>query len=330
MDALRRATLGVTLPAVYDDYAAQLFDFHHSMLVDEVRTTSFLRAIAQQVQPGDVVVDIGAGTGVLSLFAVLAGAGKVYAIEQGPMAEVAGEIVKRNDLGDRIEIINEWSYEATLPERADVLVTETIGNIGFEEGILAWVTDARKRLLKPGARIVPSAISMMVAATESSHDYAEIGRLRRPLYEFDFTPLADLASHTMLWTDFSPVSLVTRPATVVDIDLSTTRQVDIEGTVTLRARRDALVHGLGCWFVAEIAPGISISNEPPTKAPSWNQGFLPLPEPVSVSKGDLLPVEIRSDGDGARWGWSLGVGEPAELTWTQPTAPPGPAPRVAY
>lgn len=298
------------------------------MLVDEVRTTGFLRAIAQQVRPGDVVVDIGAGTGVLSLFAVLAGARKVYAIEQGPMAEIAGEVVKRNDLGDRIEIINEWSLEATLPERADVLVTETIGNIGLEEGILAWVTDARRRLLKPGARIVPSAISMMVSATESPRDFAEIARLRRPLYRFDFTPLADLASHTMLWTDFSPVSLVTQPATVVDLDLGTTEQVDIEGAVTLRARRDAVVHGLGCWFVAEIAPGISISNEPPTKAPSWSQGFLPLPEPVSVSKGDRLLVEIRSNGDGARWGWSLGVEEPAELTWAQPSVPPGPAPRV--
>lgn len=321
-------TLGVTLAAVYDDFSAHLFDFHHSMLVDEVRTTGFLRAIAQLVQPGDVVVDIGAGSGVLSLFAVLAGASKVYAIEQGPMAEVAGEVVKRNDLGDRIEIINEWSLDATLPERADVLVTETIGNIGFEEGILAWVADARRRLLKPGARIVPSALSMMVAATESSRDYAEIERLRKPLYGFDFTPLADLASHTMLWTDFSPVSLVTQPATVVEIDLDTTEQVDIEGTVTLRARRDAVVHGLGCWFVAEIASGISISNEPPTKAPSWSQGFLPLPEPVSVSKGDRLPVEIRSNGAGALWGWSLGVEEPAELTWTQPTVPPGLAPRV--
>lgn len=309
---------------MYDDLSAHLFDFHHSMLVDEVRTTSFLQALLQQVRPGDVVVDIGAGTGVLSLFAVIAGASRVYAIEQGPMADIAREIAKRNNLADRIEIINNWSTEAVIPEPADVLVTETIGNMGFEEGILRWVADAKMRLLSPGARIIPSAISMVVAAVESSHDYTEIARLRRPLYEFDFTPLADLASHTMLWTEFSPVSVVTEHATVFDVALATNDLDEVRGSATLSARRDAIVHGIGAWFSAEIAPGISISNQPPSKTPSWHQGFLPLPEPVSVAKGERLAVEIRSEEGGTRWGWSLGIGEPAELTWTVRLTPPRP------
>ncbi len=308
-------------PAVYDDLPAELFDFHHSLLVDEVRTTSFLRALLQQIRPGDVVVDVGAGTGVLSMFAVIAGASRVYAIEHGPMAEVAREIARRNGVENRVTIINDWSTEATLPELADVLVTETIGNIGFEEGILTWVLDATKRLLKPDGTIVPERISLVAAAVESRHDYAEIAHLRQPVHELDFSALSDLATHSILWTDLSPVSVVTEAATVTSVDLAAIEHQDVAGSITVNARRDALVQGIGCWFVADIAPGISMSNQPPTATPSWNQGFLPLPEPLNVEAEDPLTIEIQSGAGCSRWGWSLGVGQEAALTWTTSLTP---------
>lgn len=314
-------------PAVYDDLPAELFDFHHSLLVDEVRTTSFLRALLQQIRPGDVVVDLGTGTGVLSMFAVIAGASRVYAIEHGPMAEVARDIARRNGVDNRVTIINDWSTEATLPELADVLVTETIGNIGFEEGILTWVLDATKRLLKPDGTIVPERISLVAAAVESRDDYAKIARLRRPVHELDFSALSDLASHSILWTDLSPVSVVTEPAIVTSVDLAAIEHLDVAGSITVNARRDALVHGIGCWFVAEIAPGISMSNQPPTATPSWDQGLLPLPEPLQVEAGDRLTIEIQSGGGCSRWGWSLGLGEAAPLTWTTSMTPLTPPPR---
>jgi len=324
---LRRIPTGVTLPAVYDDLAAQLFDFHESMLHDRVRTESFLRAMVQEVRPGDVVLDIGAGTGVLSLFATLAGASRVHAVEQGPMADVAREIAKRNGMDHRIDIINDWSTGTSLSEPADLLVTETVGNIGFEEGILSWVLDARERLLKPGATIIPTSISMVAAAVESWHDYKEIAWLKDPLYELDFTALSDFGIRSMLWVDLSPVSLVTKPATLTTVELATTEEKEVGGTVTVAARRDGLIQGIGCWFTAVIAPGISVSNEPPTKVPSWSQGFLPLPEPLPVSAGDELVITIESDEACTRWGWSLGIDSPAELIWTTPIEPPLPPPR---
>lgn len=323
---MRHIPTGVTLPDVYDDLSTQLFDYHQSMLVDDVRTSSFLKAILQEVGPGDVVVDIGAGSGVLSMFAIIAGASKVYAIEHGPMADIAREIAKRNGVDDRLDILNDWSTVATLPELADVLVTETIGNIGFEEGILSWAIDARTRLLKPEAKIVPASISMVATAVESSYDYAEITSMRQPIHELDFSAISDLGTHSTLWTFLSPVSLLAEPQTLFRTELAEAQEDDVAGTVTVTTRRDGIVHGIGAWFVSEIAPGITVSNEPPTNTPSWNQGFLPLPEPLRVSRGDRMIIRIESSDGCTRWGWSLGIGEPGELAWTTPLAPLRPPP----
>ena len=119
---------------VFDDTASIALDFHHSMLSDGTRTNAFLEAILRTVTVGDVVVDIGAGTGVLSLFACLAGARKVYAIEQGPVLDVARELSpygKEIDAGSDLEELGLDSLRklellAVLEERIGVTLTEDL------------------------------------------------------------------------------------------------------------------------------------------------------------------------------------------------------------
>ena len=83
------------------------------------------------------------------------GARHVYAIEEGPIGEVAIRAIEQNGLADRITVVRGRSTEIELPVRGTVLVTETIGNIGLEEGITAWVRDAHERLLTLEAHIIP-------------------------------------------------------------------------------------------------------------------------------------------------------------------------------
>ena len=155
-----------------------VLDYHLSMLHDTARMDAFRRAIDASVQPGDVVVDLGCGSGVLSFMACEAGAGKVYAIEGGPVIDVARELAVDNGFDDRIEFLAGWSIDVGLAGPADVLISETIGNAGLDEGIVAWTVDARQRLLRPDAVLLPQRLRTWVCAAESFDDHALVGDWR--------------------------------------------------------------------------------------------------------------------------------------------------------
>jgi protein arginine N-methyltransferase 1 len=289
----------------YDGLAISSFDFHHSMLADELRTTSFLSAIEATVKPGDIVVDIGTGTGVLSVFAAKAGASQVYAIEQEAIIGVAREIASRNGLSDIITFVEGSSLEVELPEKADVLITETIGNMALDEGIITWITDARDRFLKPEGVSIPLDIDVVASLISVPTEYENIERWSQPLLGLDFFPLAHLARNNIHWVDLSRAEFATRPVSVFSTDFSG-EAVPMSTVVTVEAIKDVNVHGIGVWFRSSLTVDVHITNEAPNSVPSWEHGFLPLDEPVSVRRGQKIEMEIGSSTNGADWVWRVG------------------------
>ena len=290
---------------MYNTKPIEVFEFHRSMLIDEVRMDSFMSALLQTVKPGDVVLDIGSGTGVLAYFACRAGAKHVYAIEQGPIIGLAREICARNDLQERVTFINDWSPNSALPEPVDVLVTETIGNIGFDEGILRWVLDAKKRFLRDGARIIPRTMEMFAVPVESKNDYDMVDEWEFYQYSFNFSPLHTLAANNLLWIDLKCEMFLSEPASLALAELARIDASDLNGEASFIVRRKGTVHGIGGWFAAELAPGINLSNVPPTKTPSWSHSFLPLEWPLEVKAGDRLDLRIHTSRNAARWQWQV-------------------------
>ena len=146
-------------------------DYHQSMILDRNRVRAFQDAVDREVRPGDVVLDLGCGIGLLACLAARAGARRVYAIEEGPIAEVALQFIFENGFGDRVEMIRGLSTAVELPEPVDLVVSETIGNMGFDEGIVEWINDAHVRFLRPGGSIIPRKVETLVAAVEVPADY---------------------------------------------------------------------------------------------------------------------------------------------------------------
>src|SRR5712692_2722385 len=107
------------------------------MIADHVRMGAYAQALREAIRPGAVVVDIGCGTGILSLLACQRGARRVYAIEPDASIELARTVARDNGYADRIVFLQDRSLRVSLPERADVIVSDLRGRLPLSGGNLA-------------------------------------------------------------------------------------------------------------------------------------------------------------------------------------------------
>ena len=171
--------------------AQQGYEHYYGMLADKVRMQAYRDAIFKTVRSGDVVVDLGAGTSLLSIWAIQAGASKVYAIEKTNAIELAKEIAKANHCLDKIEFINKNSMDVELPEKANVLISETLGSFGIDENTLQFTIDARNRFLQQGGIILPQSLELFVAPVEDKNTYDKLDFWRQ-IPDINFSPAFNL------------------------------------------------------------------------------------------------------------------------------------------
>ena len=308
---LARAIPGEAAHSIYPlmNRWVDIIDYHCSLLADKARTQSYRRAIFETVKAGDIVLDLGTGTGILAFFACQAGAQRVYAVEQCEIVEVAKEVCCKNGFADRVIFFREPSYRVALPEKVDVLLTETVGNFGLEEGILGLIIDARKRFLKEHGAIIPRSIQLFIAPVECSEAYQKIDTCNSDLYGVDFSPMRSYAVNNFYPVVLEPRFLLGDPAALLPMTFSDLETTDVRNEVSLTAKRRGVLHGIGGWFALELARDLFLSDAPPLATPNWAHAFFPLEQPVSLEQGDRLRVTICSADNGGLWRWQVQVGD---------------------
>jgi len=153
-------------------------DIHAVMIQDKVRTSTYAHFILTNpaLFRDSVVLDVGCGTGILSLFAARSGAKRVIAVDASAIAEKAERIVKANGLGDIITVIKGKVEEITLPDDikcVDIIISEWMGYALLYESMLDSVLRARDRFLRPGGVMAPSQCKMMLGLCDASEIYKE-------------------------------------------------------------------------------------------------------------------------------------------------------------
>lgn len=279
---------------------------HARMLHDEARTADFMAAVAAAVRPGDVVLEIGTGSGVLAVAAARAGARRVYAVEASDIADVAAEVFARNGVADRVTLVPGWSRQIELPEPADLLVSEVIGNEPLEEEILETMLDARRRLLAPGGRLVPHTLELVARPLrlpeeefrQRAFGQAAVDRWSG-LYDIDFGPLLDAAGpdpvHTLTEGEIVARWPPAGPATTLGrIDLTAFEEAVLACSEELAVDTPEPVNAVAVTFRAHLHGDIVHALDPWHRpSSSWATSVWVLPEPVSVETGSALRVQYR-------------------------------------
>jgi type I protein arginine methyltransferase len=274
-----------------------LRQFGH-MISDPVRIEAYDRAIAAAVKPGDVVVDLGAGTGIFSLLACKYGARHVYAIDYNPAINVGIEHARANGFADRITFIRANSTTVTLPERADVVLGDIRGRLPpLQIGIEVY-RDARERFLKPGGVIIPERDRIFVAPVEDEALYRR--EVIEPWQEnrlgLDLSVSLPSITSSQVAHRLEDETTLLPPQIWVELDYAGGEYKRTAGTMTFQSDRPRKLHFLALWFDTVLFEGIGFSNAPGGEMPRvYNQVLLPLAQPVSIDQGDRLEVDLRSD-----------------------------------
>jgi len=272
---------------------SRVIDEHRLYLSDVARVSAFASALAEVVRPGDVVLDLASGTGVLGLLACRAGASRVYAIDGGGMAQPARAIVRENGFDGRVRVINGFSAHVDLPERADVLVTDQIGRFGFDAGVVEFVADARRRLLKPDARLVPSRIDLLVAPVEVPDVADAVDFWSRRPAGFKMESLREMTVNSGHPRTLDAEHLLGTPAVGGAIDLfADASSLAVSADIVIS--RSGTLHGIGGWFSAALSPAVTLSNAPLAANRIARRGVVfPIRRAVAVAAGDRVSVRMR-------------------------------------
>jgi hypothetical protein len=285
-----------------------VLDEHRQYLADAVRVSAFRQAIDDVVTPGDVVLDLGAGTGILGLMACRAGAKRVYAVDEGPIIGLAREIAWANGFQDRITHIKGLSTRVELPERVDVVLADQIGRFGLESGILEYFADSRARFLKPDGVMIPGEIGLVVAPVECGELFGQVDFWARTPAGYDFRPALAIAANTGYPARFDPTHLLGAPVRAISIRLSTASTAALGAEVVLVAARPGALHGIGGWFEAQLSPGVTLTNSPLAAQPIFRmQVFFPIARPVPLQERDQIRVRLRVLPAGAIVSWTVDV-----------------------
>lgn len=243
---------------------------HAHMLDDPLRTKPLLAAIKKTVRPGDAVLDIGTGLGLLAIAAAKAGAGQVYAVDCDASAlEVAAKNIQKSGLGNKITLVHDLSFNLKFPKLVDVILCETVGSFAFDENILATLSDARKRLLKKGGRITPAKLELWAAPL-------------RKIPKLDSA--AEIAS-------VNPKDLLGSPLKIKDVSFSDKIPLSIHARPAFKCAAPGIVRAFALWPRVTWWKGCETDASPFCPKTHWKQGILEI-EPRRVAAGEKISIEF--------------------------------------
>jgi len=278
------------------------FGIHEEMLKDEVRTRSYRNAILNNshIIKGKIVLDVGCGTGIMSLFAAQAGAEHVYAIDNSGIIEQAKQIGIDNGMENKITFIRGKVEEVTLPvDQVDIIISEWMGYFLFYESMLDTVIYARDKWLAPNGYLLPDRASVSIVGVEDGDYKEEKITWWERVWGFDMSCIKKLAMLEPLIDTVDEKSVATEHCSMLSLDLYTVSKEELDFRVPFRLKgiRNDHIHAFvvyfDIWFTVATPP-IHFSTGCHAPYTHWKQTVFYLDEVLYVSQGDEIQGVLYS------------------------------------
>lgn len=272
---------------------------HRLMLLDLVRGDVFREALKQVIHPESVVLDIGTGTGILSLFAAQAGARKVYAVERTSIVDLARKIIQANGYEEKIELIQADAQNLNLPEMVDVLVSEWLGPFGVDENFLPPVLEARDRWLKPNGFLLPDSVTAWMAPIWDPKLDGELFFWQTRPYGFDLSLIGHHTADEIRYRQehISPASLLSEPQVMWSNHVRNCSVEEARGPfrakLTFHLNKPGQVNGFAMWFSAGFPGEQELSCAPGMPETHWARTVCPLERVLFAEPDTPLQVEFE-------------------------------------
>ena len=290
------------------DHTCQLLNIHQSLLKDFHRNRAFYRALEQSVRKDTRVLDIGSGTGIWAIVAARMGASRVVAIEQEELlVGLIQALARENGVADRVEVIQGNVGQIQLEREFDVVISETIGHLIFDEQIVQIMIDARRRFLKPNGVLIPNAVALVIAPAHLAKEPEALPVGIQVNYDYFESLLLNVPASL---TDKAPLEILGEPRDLVRMDLAS---VESRPNLTkLKAVWENLdtkrVNGFAVWAEASLSQDVDVATIDTT---SWSTTVYPV-RPFRAEEGKLeFDLELTSSTN--YWTATLSKGEVQEI-----------------
>lgn len=270
---------------------------YQTLMRDSVRMDAYRRAI-DQTCTGRVVCEIGVGLGPLSLMALDAGAEKVYGIEVNQdVLELAERVIRDNGYDrTRFVAIPGISSEVELPEKVDVVLSETLDGAAFGENTAVFMLDARDRFLKPAGIFIPQRIECHTALATPNSFSAQCDFWNNELpsaYGFDYSAVGTELNRHNQTVSIESDELYSDWTRWNEVEFRSPESFRGRAAVSMRVTRPGLIRGFAISFKAILAEGVELSTFPSDPDTCWQQAFCPFDSPLLCEFGDTLSLDIK-------------------------------------
>jgi len=285
-----------------------VFPWHLRMMNDKFRNAKYLEAIKLAIEDVDddsLILDIGTGSGLLSMMAAANGAGKVIACEiSNIIADTAKKIIHKNGYKEKITVINKKSTELKigedLPSKADLIISEILSAEFVGEGVRTSVFDANKRLLKKNGKMIPESGTIKISLLGNDKEIFDTISVAN-VCGFDLSEFNSISQSKFTHFLKKKPTLLSNDEDAFSINLYNEENIaKEEKIIELKVNKEGLCLGIIQWMKIQLYKDIEYENSPSGYLDSsshWPTPIYLFDKPVSVKKGDILKIRASLDAD---------------------------------